>query len=365
MAGQDSAAYSNETEINLRDVFWFILKKWVWLLAGMIVCAVLLGGYKAYSTSRQLAAQNKNTSSQSETTDTPESKTDGDPAIIYQPVDVTAEAGERVSFAIATSGKVTKYLWQYSKDGMAWTNLSTSTYPSAATNKLSLVCLATQSGYVWRCNVTFDGDVVKASEPAYLTVSAAGSASKTTLKQSDIIKSGIKYGVVGLILGIVAAAACLAVVFVSKGYIANKMTIQSRYGKPSFGVYPSKSNTGLARKIMNKLTYQNDLSQEEALKLIAANLNLSAGNAKKVLLVGTVPSRSLDNLAKALAPYVKGELVAAGNINNQADAVNALSEGPAVVCVEQVLGSRLTNVDFEMGTLARSSSDCLGFILTE
>ena len=357
MAAQTSGNY--ETEISLHDVFWYILKNWKILLVCMAVMAVLLGAYKAFSTEKQRAAQSKSADSGSEAPADKSTKT-GDPAIVAQPKSVSVEAGKNVSFSVVTTGPVVSYQWQYGKDGMAWTKL---TNPSASTETLSFASLATQNGYVYRCVVTFEGEITLNSESAVLTVTAAATAKK--LSGADVFKAGVKYAVVGAVLGLVLAAAYFAVVFVMRGYTPNEFAVDSRYHKPTLGIYPSDAINGTERKIMDKLTYRPGLSRDASAQLIAANLNMAAAKSGKVLLMGTVPMKCLADIQAALTPYVNCELQPVGNVNNQADAVNALAEGHDVICVEQVLGSRATYVDFAMGTLSRSASNCLGFILVE
>ena len=41
-----------EREFKLKEIFWYIIGKWKWLVAGLLIGAVLLGGYTAYKNNK-------------------------------------------------------------------------------------------------------------------------------------------------------------------------------------------------------------------------------------------------------------------------------------------------------------------------
>jgi len=75
-------------------------------------------------------------------------------AITAQPKNVTAVVNEAMTFSVGTSGSVSSYRWQYSKDGESWTNLSTSTNSTAATADYTVKCTTTNAKYLYRCMIT-------------------------------------------------------------------------------------------------------------------------------------------------------------------------------------------------------------------
>ena len=357
-------AYGNqdipgETSISLRALFWSVLKRWKTILIVMAALAVLLGAYQGFKSFRQYKAQAQKSSTDS----TEEDSRDGENAIVVQPQNLTVAANTTATFSIKTSGKVQKYQWQYSKDGMSWNSLNTSTYPSAATQKLTFNALAAQNNYIYRCSVTFEGGQVISSEGAVLTVSGSSSAKKLT--KGDVLKNALKSAVLGAVLGMLLSVFCFAVQVVSAGIILNGADLESRYGRNSFGVYPSRKYTGFTRKIMDKMTYRPDVTQQESAKLIAASMNLALPDSGPVYLTGTVDDKRLEAVCKVLQPHVKADLKLLSCVNQSAASVGALQEKLPVVCVERVLASRRTYVDFQMNTIARSGSECAGFVLIE
>ena len=93
----------------------------------------------------------------------------GKPAITSQPSSTSAATGAEVSFKVSTSG-AKSYQWQVSKDnGSTWTNISTTKYPSAATNTLTFTVSSGMQGYKYRCKVK-NSEGTTTSSAAVLTV---------------------------------------------------------------------------------------------------------------------------------------------------------------------------------------------------
>ena len=73
-------------------------------------------------------------------------------AIISNPVDVTAELGEAVSFTVDAIGDGLTYRWQYkTPDSNYWENSPAS---GSKTATLSLTATAYRNNYQYRCVVT-------------------------------------------------------------------------------------------------------------------------------------------------------------------------------------------------------------------
>ncbi|MBQ8974562.1 MAG: immunoglobulin domain-containing protein, partial [Oscillospiraceae bacterium] len=89
-------------------------------------------------------------------------------AVTRQPENVTATEGESVTFAVKAVGAVS-YQWQYSKNGVKWTNVGT-TIKSAKTDTLSFTARGSYNGYQYRCAVTGEDGSTLISEPALLSV---------------------------------------------------------------------------------------------------------------------------------------------------------------------------------------------------
>ncbi|MBP5254330.1 MAG: hypothetical protein J6Z23_02985 [Lachnospiraceae bacterium] len=199
--------------------------------------------------------------------------------------------------------------------------------------------------------------------------SARGVTEPEVIPASDVVKDTLRFTLVGLFAGLFAGAAFFAVRFCLMPPVTNALYIQGRYGLNTFGVLPETGSRsrrgGLDRWIMNKAAFRKDLSIEDSSKLIAANVNKKLGDAAIVLLAGTVPQAQLKRVQKALHGRVTPELVVAGDLNSEADAVQALTPGIPVIIVEQIHKSRQAYMDFEMNTLRESGAQAAGVILME
>ncbi|MCR5781174.1 MAG: leucine-rich repeat protein [Clostridia bacterium] len=93
-------------------------------------------------------------------------RTDAAPIIRTQPVNASAETGEKVSFTVVAPG-ATSYQWQASSDnGATWKDMTSTS--SAATANVKLNTTAYTSRVLWRCAVTNDYGTV-CSDSVYIT----------------------------------------------------------------------------------------------------------------------------------------------------------------------------------------------------
>ena len=237
-----------------------------------------------------------------------------------------------------------------------------------------LICMAIFGAFFGIYKKSAQTKTVQAAAKAVEEYNALTKEEQAKVKAADVPKAVAestisaafkKYLVLGAFVGLFAGAALLAVYFVVMGFLPNGAAVERRYHLPAFGILPDEKKNRLQRAILNKLTYSVRMSEAESLQMVAARLSLYITPGDKLLLVGTIPAKRLKKVEKHLAPLINTPLTTAGNVNNQANAVMALNEGCKVICVEQILKSKQTYVDFAMNTIAASNSECVGFILVE
>ena len=88
------------------------------------------------------------------------------PAILQQPVSVTADSGTDAQFKVVTQGEVVSWKWEYRK---IWKWFDT-TMEGFDTDTLTVPANGSRNGYDYRCTVTFADGTVLVTEPAELTV---------------------------------------------------------------------------------------------------------------------------------------------------------------------------------------------------
>ena len=88
--------------------------------------------------------------------------------ITDQPKDVTAAAGETVTFSVTADGLDLTYQWQYkAADSDKWIN---SGMTGSQTATLTVKATAARNGQQYRCVITGAGGVETVAGPATLTV---------------------------------------------------------------------------------------------------------------------------------------------------------------------------------------------------
>ena len=103
------------------------------------------------------------------------------PTITTQPKAATISEGNYPAFTVVASGSGLTYQWQVSKDsGSTWSNINTTTFPSAKTPTLTFLAKVSMNGYKYRCVVSNSSGSVN-STSVKLTVKAA--SGKPTIVQ--------------------------------------------------------------------------------------------------------------------------------------------------------------------------------------
>ncbi|MBR2760677.1 MAG: Ig-like domain-containing protein [Solobacterium sp.] len=94
--------------------------------------------------------------------------------ITSQPSDATVKAGENASFHITATGEGLSYQWQLSRDnGLNWSDMNSSKFPSALTPDFEIKASTNLDGYLFHCVVTDQNKDKLTSSSAKLTAEAA------------------------------------------------------------------------------------------------------------------------------------------------------------------------------------------------
>ena len=347
-------------KLNIHDVFWYVVYCWKTVLLIALVSAVLLALTEGLYLVRMRKAQQE--AKQIPQTVPSENIPEGKAAILEQTESVTVQAGTDAVFFVRTAGKVTRYRWQFSRDGISWSNLSVNTYPSAGADTLILKTTPTHNNYAFRCSITFDDETVLISREIPLKVTTYAEP-LTEITKHDVVNRTVKYGVAGCLLGALGGILTLVAVFSLRGYPVNGLAVQRRYGTDCFGVLRQDGHNRFVERVLDNLTYEK--AEEDTAKLIAARMEPHVEKDQPILLVGTVSAQTLNQVAKAVQPGLFCEVIPAGDLQLQAEAVLAAASIKRVVCVEQILKSRGAAIDRELEALKNIPAECIGFILTE
>lgn len=190
----------------------------------------------------------------------------------------------------------------------------------------------------------------------------APSDSTPTMKSA--IKRTIKYGIAGAVAGLIVAAFGTLVFAVLRDCLNSTEEVEKRYHMPVLGTIPNekKKKTKLDKYMAKHLGFS-DFGSAEATDFAASNIRFQLKDSGRVLLIGNCEKDKISILKDLLASRLEGiEIVAAGNVNEDAEAVDALRSKAAVICVEEWMKTPHKVIRRELRTVADSGNRVIGFI---
>ncbi len=197
------------------------------------------------------------------------------------------------------------------------------------------------------------------------TLSELKAPTNSTPTMKSAIKSAVKYGIIGAVAGLFAAAFIDLVRIVLQDRLNSTDEVTRRYGLPMLGTIAeeAKKKSKLDTYLEKCLGFNSHGSAEAAADYAASNIRFQIKDSSKVLLVGNCRPEKLSALREQLASRLEGiEIIAAGNVNEDPAAVNALRSETAVVCVEEWKKTQHKAIRRELQTVADSGNRNLGFI---
>lgn len=188
--------------------------------------------------------------------------------------------------------------------------------------------------------------------------------------RGNIIKTTVKFFVVGLFVGLVCMVIVYVIRIVTGDTLVSAKDLVSRYHTNVLGCcYPladgrKEKRNKLDRIINRKLGFAKTSDDGENDRLIAANIRLYAKDDPKLVLLGTAPEADISAVEarlKTQLPDVSLEM--RGSILERADAVNALMEKKTVVLVEKAHISRHSDIAKEIAAVNAAGSKLAGVII--
>lgn len=189
-----------------------------------------------------------------------------------------------------------------------------------------------------------------------------------SLGMRAVIKTGVKYAILGGILGVFAVAFCISALFVMSDKVYAAKDIRRRYGLDLLGTVAvdSKKNgeidAWLARLEGRKVCA--DSEQNGA--LLAANMQNYAGDRKKLLVTGLVEESQLKQVVEMVQKQLKGyELAIGANMLECAETLKKLPECEGVVLVEQSGVSGYSEMTQEIEKIKSMDKAIVGCVVFE
>jgi tetrahydromethanopterin S-methyltransferase subunit B len=183
---------------------------------------------------------------------------------------------------------------------------------------------------------------------------------------AGVVKSAVKFAVVGFVLGGILGVGWWAVVFLFNGAAVDPEDLTRRSRFPVLSVYAETHRANaIDRAVARHRGVPADRTREGSDALAAINIRQAASGAEKVLAAGSVGRDKIAELCGRLSPLVEPmELIPGGDVCTDALSAEALGSCDAVLFVEEIGVSRHKTIDKEVERAARAGKPVLGFILT-
>ena len=182
---------------------------------------------------------------------------------------------------------------------------------------------------------------------------------------SAAAKSGIKYGILGAVLGAFMAIFFVCVAFLMTDGIYAAKDLRNRYKLRVLGALPAKKAGGIdasLRKMEGRASEEDD----KTYGLIAANVRSFMGDAGKILVAGCASADAFNRVAeKLVAELGDCQVVKGGNLLEDAEALEKLSDADAVVFVEECKVSKYSQVELELEKAKDLQKEVLGCVVLE
>lgn len=191
----------------------------------------------------------------------------------------------------------------------------------------------------------------------------------TALSKKAILKSGIKYGVLGGGLGAFLSAFGVCVIFLMNGKLNSDEDLKQRFGIKLLAgfseVRRKRAFSGIDNCLI-RLEGKDDLADDGVFDMIAANMETLADKEQPVLFTGTVSEEALKGLTAKLQERLPGwKLEFAGDINRNPAALRKIPEYSEIVLVEARKVSKYREIEKEIETVFNMKKNFTGYIVLD
>ncbi|MCI9360522.1 MAG: chain-length determining protein [Hungatella sp.] len=191
---------------------------------------------------------------------------------------------------------------------------------------------------------------------------------KPAVSKLSAIKSGLKYVILGGILGAFMVVFVVCVAFLMSDKVASAKELKNRFNIKTLGVLEAGSKKkafGIVDRWLDRLEGVDVTTPDNVrYEVIAANIRNYAKDAKSLLVTGTVDKTVLDVVAGKLKELLPGVQISCGeDMRVTAYTLEQLSKHEGVILVEKKGVSTYTGVSQEVETVKNVGKETVGYIL--
>lgn len=185
------------------------------------------------------------------------------------------------------------------------------------------------------------------------------------ISKKKVAVQGVKFALIGSVGGAFLLAFYFCMIYVLSGKLHTDDELKDRFRVKILGVFALPVKTGVLCGIdrwLERLEGKAARPSEEAvLKRVTLNIQNYVGEAKKLLLTGTVSEDILKDLAGKLSESLPGiQLVAGADMNKAADTLRLLAECDGVILVEKREASKCAQIQKEKESIDALKKPIIG-----
>ena len=193
--------------------------------------------------------------------------------------------------------------------------------------------------------------------------------SAPAVSKSAILKSGIKYGILGVILGGFMMVFFVCVAYLMSDKITKLQEITDKYGIKGLGEFQSDSSKkpfSVIDKWIDKLFgYSHKLCDNEVCQVIAANVrNYMTKDTKEILVTGSANEASIKRITEFLSETIKEvSFEACPDLKSNHKALELLPEKDMVILIEEKEKTTTNDIEAELTIIQNMKKELVGAIV--
>lgn len=185
---------------------------------------------------------------------------------------------------------------------------------------------------------------------------------------THMIKTGIKYSMVGLLAGGFLSVCWFAAVYILNGRVHTEGDLKSQFKLRILGTFslPEKKGflCGIDRWLERLEGTAERPSEEEVLERCVVNIQNYTEEGSQILFTGTVSEEQLHRLGSKLSEKLTGRnLVISPDMNKSTETLRQLADCQAVILVEQREVSRLNDIREELESVQGLKKPVVGCLV--
>lgn len=190
----------------------------------------------------------------------------------------------------------------------------------------------------------------------------------TRASTTNMLKTGIKYSIVGLLAGGFLSVCWFAAVYILNGRVHTEGDLKSQFGLRILGTFALPEKKGFLCSIDRWLERLEGTaerpSEEEVLERCVVNIQNYIEEGSQILFTGTVSEEQLQRLGSRLSEKIAGRnLVISPNMNKTTETLRQLADCQAVILVEQREVSRLNDIREELESIQGLKKPVVGCLV--